>query len=106
MSLSGCDCVIIKDGRQGPLRSRGLGRRNVLATHFPPSNYILLTALTAPPLFLVRRDCLPSFSFYCVKAAIPVETVFLNVVIKFHRQIVKMPWGRGGGNTTVHFKNL
>lgn len=83
-------CVIIKDRMVHLLKSRGLLKPNVQATHFHPSNCILFTGCSL--LFLVRCDYLLSLSLYCVKAAIPGEAVFLNVVIKFHRQVVKMPW--------------
>lgn len=52
-------------------------------------------------MFLVRSDYLLSLSLCCVKAVTPVEAVFLNVVIKFHRQVVKMPWGK---NAMAHLK--
>lgn len=88
------ECVIIKDRMLRLRRSRGLLKPDVLATHFHPSNCILLTGCSL--LFLVRCDYLPSLSLCCVKAATPVEVVFLNVVIKLHRQVVKMPWWGGG----------
>lgn len=99
MSLSECVCVIIKDRMVHLLRSRGLLKPDVLATHFHPSNCILLTGCSL--LFLVRCDYLLSLSLCCVKGATPVEAVFLNVVIKFHRQVIKMPWGK---NAMAHLK--
>lgn len=77
-------------------RSDGTSPKNmciikcVLVTHFRFSNCVLLTQMHL--VVFGWCVCLLSLSLYHIEAATPVEVIFLNVIIKFHRHVIKMPW--------------